>query len=107
MQSVLLPPQLVVSLSKLRADLSQFRRLVQGGEIVSIEYYRQIIGYLVPLSVAEGLKPGTTLEMGLGDFRAKISESWEAIDAGGTDCIWLTSHGQRKIAFVSPRIYKQ
>lgn len=104
--STLSPPSNLVSISKLRQNLSQLRRQVQAGAVVPVEYYRDRVGYLVPVAIADGLNPLSSQEMGLIEFRDDINQAWEAIDQGSVDCIWLTYHGERKLAFVSERLYQ-
>ncbi|MBL1176866.1 hypothetical protein [Pantanalinema sp. GBBB05] len=98
------PPINVVPLSKLRQGLSKYRRQVQAGDVVPVEYYKDRIGYLVPITIAEELQIGSELEMSLIDFRDNLNSAWESLDAG-TDCIWLTYHGERRLAFVSIRVF--
>jgi hypothetical protein len=97
---------LVVTLSELRRRLPNYRRRVQRGEVLSVEYYTAIVGYLIPLAVAESLKIEKAEEMRLIDFRDNMNTAWERLDQGVVDCLWLTYHDRRVIAFVSERIYK-
>jgi len=95
----------VVPLSKLRQGLSQYRRQVQKGKIIPVNYYKDRIGYLVPMAIAEKLEVDSEdKEMGLIDFRDDLQSAWESLDAG-VDRIWLTYHGERRMAFVSTRIF--
>jgi hypothetical protein len=105
MYGILSPPINVVPLSKLRQGLSRYRRQVQGGEVVPVDYYKDRIGYLIPLTIAETLQFSSERELSLIEFRDDLNSAWESIDSG-TDCIWLTYHGERRIAFVSTRVYQ-
>jgi hypothetical protein len=104
MYSTLSPPINVVPLSKLRQGLSKYRRQVQGGEIIPVDYYKDRIGYLVPMAIAESLVCLSQKDMGLIEFRENLNSAWESLE-GGVDCIWLSYHGERRMAFVSARIY--
>lgn len=105
MYSALSPPINVVPLSRLRQSLSRYRRQVQGGEVVPVDYYKDRIGYLVPVAIATALQLSAEQEMGLIDFRDKLNSAWESLEAG-VDCIWLTYHGERRLAFVSTRVFQ-
>jgi hypothetical protein len=105
MNNTLSPPIRLVPLSKLRQNLSRYRRQVQGGEIVPIDYYKDRIGYLIPIKIAATLKFSSEQEMGLIDFRENLNSAWESLESG-VDCIWLTYHGGRRLAFVAARVYK-
>jgi hypothetical protein len=104
MHTSLSPPISLVPLSRLRQNLSRYRRQVQGGEVVPVDYYKDRIGYLVPVSIAESLQLSSEQEMSLIDFRDKLNSAWESIESG-VDCIWLTYHGERRLAFVSTRVF--
>ncbi|MBD2119305.1 prevent-host-death family protein [Trichocoleus sp. FACHB-262] len=105
MYSALSPPINVVPLSRLRQSLSRYRRQVQGGDVIPVDYYKDRIGYLVPVAIATALQLSAEQEMGLIDFRDKLNSAWESLEAG-VDCIWLTYHGERRLAFVSTRIFQ-
>jgi hypothetical protein len=105
MYCALSPPLNVVHLSKIRQNLRSYRRKVEAGQIVSVNYYAELIGYLVPIAIAEGLEISSEQEMTLKDFRNDLQDAWESVDRG-TDCIWLTYRNERRIAFVSSRIYQ-
>jgi hypothetical protein len=105
MHSTLSPPINVVPLSRLRQSLSRYRRQVQGGDVIPVDYYKDRIGYLVPVAIASSLQLSAEQEMGLIDFRDKLNSAWESLEAG-VDCIWLTYHGERRLAFVSTRIFQ-
>lgn len=104
MNTILSPPVSLVPLSKLRQKLSKYRRQVQAGEILPVDYYKDRIGYLVSVSIAEGLTLKSEQETGLIDFRDNLNSAWESLESG-VDCIWLTYHGERRLAFVSKRVF--
>jgi hypothetical protein len=106
MYSALSPPINVVPLSRLRQSLSSYRRQVQGGKVIPVDYYKDRIGYLVPVAIAESLQLSSEREMGLIDFRESLNSAWESLESE-VDCIWLTYHGERRLAFVSSRVYRE
>jgi hypothetical protein len=97
----------VVTLSELRKRLPEFRRKVQRGETLAVEYYKSVVGYLLPISIAETLEISASEDMRLIDFRDGMNQAWERVDQEVIDCIWLTYHDRRVMAFVSTRLWKE
>lgn len=94
-------------LSDLRESLPKFKRQVQlGMKRIAATYYGQVVAFLVPLKdLEEAEKDGVinkTEEMSLSDFRLRMTESWERLQVD-IDCIYVTYHTRRAVAFVSPR----
>ena len=85
----------MVDLSELRASLPKYRRRVQRGETIQVDYYGNPVAYLKPYD--SGV---TGVEMPLTEFRRRISHCWESLDAGTVRAYILTSHGQPKALFV-------
>jgi hypothetical protein len=105
MYSTLSPPLNVVHLSKIRQNLRSYRRQVEAGQVIPVNYYSELIGYLIPVGVAEKLVINSQQDMPLKDFRNDLQAAWESVDRG-IDCIWLTYRDERRMAFVSTRIYQ-
>lgn len=57
------------------------------------------------LAIAETLKFSSEQEMGLIDLRDNLNSAWESLESG-VDCIWLTYHNERRLAFISARVYQ-
>ena len=99
-----------IPMSELRVKLPKIRRKVQLGNLrVVCTHYGEMAAFLLPLedverlaAEEEGIKAEKTEEMSLTEFRAQLTEAWEKIIAG-MDCIYLTFHKRRVLAFVSPR----
>lgn len=95
-------------LSELRESLPKFKRQVQlGMKRIAATYYGQVVAFLVPLKdLEEAEKDGaitSSEEMSLSDFRLHMTECWERLQVD-VDCIYVTYHTRRAVAFVSPRI---
>ncbi len=99
-----------IPMSELRVKLPRLRRLVQSGSLrVVCTHYGEVVGFLLPLEDVEFLSSGE-IEMGiqkseeipLTEFRDQLNESWEKL-TGGIDCLYLTFHKRRVVAFISPR----
>ncbi len=95
-------------LSELRVSLPKFKRQVQlGMKRIAATYYGQVVGFLVPLKDLEEAEKDDaikkTQEMSLSDFRSHMTECWEDLQVN-VDCIYVTYHTRRAVAFVSPRL---
>jgi hypothetical protein len=95
-------------ISDLRTSLPKFKRQVQlGMKRIAATYYGQVIGFLVPLKDLEIPEQegviNNTEEMSLSDFRMQMTECWERLQID-VDCIYVTYHTRRAVAFVSPRL---
>lgn len=95
-------------LSDLRESLPKFKRQVQlGMKRIAATYYGQVVAFLVPLKdLEEAEKDGAinkSEEMSLSDFRLHMTECWERLQVD-VDCIYVTYHTRRAVAFVSPRL---
>ncbi|WP_199328655.1 prevent-host-death family protein [Anabaena azotica] len=95
-------------LSDLRESLPKFKRQVQlGMKRIAATYYGQVVGFLVPLKDLEKALEENAInkseEMSLSDFRLHLTECWERLQVD-VDCIYVTYHTRRAVAFVSPRL---
>lgn len=95
-----------VSTTELRIRLPKIRRDVAlRKETIAVTRYQEAIGFLLPLADATaiaGIK--TTEEVSLSKFRDELTVLWEKIQFD-CDCFFLTSHGRKIMAFVSPRFF--
>jgi hypothetical protein len=99
-----------IPMSELRVKLPRLRRLVQSGNLrIVCTHYGDVVGFLLPLKDVDELSSGEiemsiqkSEEIPLTEFRDQLNESWEKL-MGGTDCIYLTFHKRRVVAFISPR----
>ncbi len=96
-----------IPISDLRVNLSKIKRKVQlGHERVAACYYGEIVGLLVPLddiSHEKNIPIDKSLEMSLSEFRDSLTICWEKLQTD-VDCIYLTFHNRRVVAFLSPRL---
>ncbi len=95
-------------LSDLREGLPKFKRQVQlGMKRIAATYYGQVVAFLVPLKDLEQAEKDGAIskseEMSLSDFRLHLTECWERLQMD-VDCIYVTYHTRRAVAFVSPRL---
>lgn len=72
-------------------------------------HYGEVAAFLLPLQDVDALNSEEgeisiqkSEEIPLTEFRDQLTEAWERLQ-GGTDCIYLTFHKRRVVAFVSPR----
>jgi len=98
-----------IPMSELRIKLPKLRRQVQSGNLrIVCTHYGEVAAFLLPLqdvdalSSEEEISIQKTEEIPLTEFRDQLTEAWERL-LGGTDCIYLTFHKRRVVAFVSPR----
>ena len=99
-----------IPMSELRVKLPKLRRQVQSGGLrIVCTHYGEVAAFLLPLQDVEGFNSEgeepviqATEEMPLTEFRDQLTEAWERL-LGGTDCIYLTFHKRRVVAFVSTR----
>ncbi|MCY7277201.1 MAG: prevent-host-death family protein [Phormidesmis sp. CAN_BIN44] len=98
-----------IPMSELRIKLPKLRRQVQLGNLrIVCTHYGEVAAFLLPLqdvdalSSEEEISIQKTEEIPLTEFRDQLTEAWERL-LGGTDCIYLTFHKRRVVAFVSPR----
>jgi hypothetical protein len=95
-----------IPMSEMRVKLPKLRRLVQlGKQRIVVTYYGEIIGFLLPIDdLANDQIPITASEeMPLTKFRDRMTEAWELLQSG-IDCIYLTFHNRRVLAFLSPKL---
>ena len=93
----------VIPLTDIRNGLPKFRRRVQlGSAIILPTFYGDIVGAFVNLPTTETLFIQKFEETSISEFRANITQYWERLQAE-IDCIYLTSHSRRVIAFASPK----
>lgn len=93
----------VIPMTDIRNGLPKFRRRVQlGSAIILPTFYGDIVGAFVNLPSAETLSIQNFEEISISEFRANITQHWERLQAE-IDCIYLTSHSRRVMAFVSPK----
>lgn len=99
-----------IPMSELRVKLPKLRRQVQSGNLrIVCTHYGKIAAFLLPLQDVDALNSEggeasiqVSEEMPLTEFRDQLTEAWEKILCG-TDCIYLTFHKRRVVAFVSTR----
>lgn len=99
-----------IPMSELRIKLPKLRRQVQLGNLrIVCTHYGEVAAFLLPLQDVDDLKseegePGIqqSEEIPLTEFRDQLTEAWEKL-LSGLDCIYLTFHKRRVVAFVSPR----
>lgn len=99
-----------IPMSELRVKLPKLRRVVQSGNLrLLCTHYGEVVAFLLPLQDVDALNSDDeengiqkTEEMPLTEFRNQLTEAWENL-LSGTDCIYLTFHKRRVVAFVSPR----
>ncbi|MEL7072251.1 MAG: prevent-host-death family protein [Cyanobacteria bacterium J06581_3] len=98
-----------IPMSEMRVKLPKLRRQVQSGKLrVVCTHYGEIAAFLLPLHDVDEINSTddagieTTEEMPLTEFREHLTEVWEKL-LGGLDCMYLTFHRRRVVAFVSPR----
>jgi hypothetical protein len=100
-----------IPMSELRVKLPKLRRLVQSGNLrIVCTHYGEVAAFLLPLQDVNELysEEGEAViqeseEIPLTEFRDQLTEAWEKL-LSGTDCIYLTFHKRRVVAFVSPRL---
>ena len=98
-----------ITVSGLKAVLPKLRRQVQAGDLrIACTQQGEVIGFLIPLKdiflISEYGSPGiqSSAEIPLSRFYDRPAESWKNL-LMGVDCIYLTFHKRRILAFVSPR----
>jgi antitoxin (DNA-binding transcriptional repressor) of toxin-antitoxin stability system len=98
-----------IPMSELRVRLPKLRRQVQSGNLrIVCTHYGEVAAFLLPLQDVEAFNSDEepsiqkSEEIPLTEFRDRLTEAWEKL-LGGTDCIYLTFHKRRVVAFVSPR----
>ena len=99
-----------IPMSELRIKLPKLRRQVQAGNLrIVCTHYGEVAAFLLPLQDVDALNSEegetsiqTSEEMPLTEFRDQLTEAWERL-LGGVDCIYLTFHKRRVVAFVSTR----
>lgn len=100
-----------IPMSELRVKLPKLRRQVQVGNLRFVAtHYGSVAAYVLPLKDVEGIldEEGNPIvkqwqEMPLTKFRDELTNAWELL-LSGTDCIYLTFHNRRVVAFVSSRL---
>lgn len=96
----------MVAISEIRKNIKDYRLRVERGQIISVQYFNETIGYLVPIEVAQSLNLDDTRiqTLGLQDFRSNMSNSWQQLLLK-TDCIIVRYHDRSTFAFVAERVY--
>ena len=100
-----------IPMTELRVKIPKLRRQVQLGNLRIVStHYGEIAALMLPLSdvidvVDEEGNPIVKKweEMPLTKFRDQLTYAWELLQSG-VDCIYLTFHNRRVVAFVSPRL---
>ncbi len=97
----------VIPISELRIKLTKIKRQVQlGHQRIVITCYGEVVGFLLPLKdliPENGIPIEQNIEMPLTQFREKLTEAGELVGEN-VDCIYLTFHNRRIIAFLSSRL---
>lgn len=99
-----------IPMSELRVKLPKLRRQVQSGNLrIVCTHYGEVAAFLLPLQDVDDLNSEEgevsiqkSEEIPLTEFRDQLTEASERL-LSGTDCIYLTFHKRRVVAFVSPR----
>ena len=90
-----------VTMSELRAGLPKLRRQVQFDDRRFVcTHYGEVAAFLVQTGDFGVEK---SLDVPLTEFRDRLTDYWEEL-LGGVECIYLTFHGRRVAAFVSPSV---
>jgi hypothetical protein len=100
-----------IPMAELRVKLPKLRRQVQLGNLrFVVTHYGEVAAYVLPLADIDGVldEEGKPIvkqweEMPLTKFRDELTHAWESLLAG-TDCVYLTFHNRRVVAFVSSRL---
>ena len=96
-----------IPISELRVKLTKLKRPVQlGRQRLVVTCYGELVGFLLPLSDVSpenGIPINCWREMPLTQFREQLTEVMELVESE-VDCIYLTFHTRRIIAFVSRRL---
>lgn len=100
-----------IPMTELRVKLPKLRRQIQLGNLRFVTTnYGEVAAYVLPLSDVDDVldEEGNPIvkqweEMPLTKFRDELTHAWELL-LSGTDCVYLTFHNRRVIAFVSPRL---
>lgn len=89
--------------SEIINDFARLKRRVQLGRLrIVISYYGDVIGFLVPLSdlsPENGIPIENQITMSINEFENKLKKPKTLTN----DCIYLTSHTRRIIAFLSKK----
>lgn len=97
----------VIPISELRIKLTKIKRKVQlGHQRIVVTSYGEVVGFLLPLkdlAPENGIPIENDLEMPLTQFREKLTEAGELVGEK-IDCIYLTFHTRRILAFLSSRL---
>lgn len=93
-----------IPISEVQVKLPKLKRQVQiGRERLVVTCYGEVVGFLLPLSDVSpenGLPINCWREISLTQFRQQLSDAMKLIGSD-VDCIYLTFHTRRIIAFVS------
>ncbi len=100
-----------IPMTELRVKIPKLRRQVQLGNLRIVStHYGEIAAFMLPLSDVYDVldEEGNPIvkkweEMPLTKFRDELTYAWERLQSG-VDCIYLTFHNRRVVAFVSSRL---
>lgn len=100
-----------IPMTELRVKLPKLRRQIQLGNLRFVTTnYGEVAAYVLPLSDVDNVLDEEDNpivkqweEMPLTKFRDELTYAWELL-LSGVDCVYLTFHNRRVIAFVSPRL---
>ena len=95
-----------IPMSELRVRLPKLRHQIQLNYLSIIcTRHGETAAFLLSLHDAAALQIDAqkTEERSLVEFRRTLTEAWEKLQ-DDTDCIYLTFHNRRVVAFVSDRI---
>ena len=97
----------IIPISELRVKLTKIKRKVQlGHQRIVVTSYGEVVGFLVPLkdlAPENGIPINKHMAMSLTQFREKLTEASELI-GDEIDCIYLTFHTRKIMAFLSSRL---
>jgi hypothetical protein len=96
-----------VSMTEVRVLLPRLRKRVQlGGLVVLPTYYTDVVGVIINMPLSKTLNIGSSEEVAITKFREKATEYWEKLQSE-IDCVYLTSHSRKVMAFVSPKFISE
>lgn len=96
-----------VPMSEVRETLPKLRRRVQIGGLIALPtYHEDVIGAFVSMPISKTLDIQVFEEVPITKFRDSATEYWEKLQSE-IDCVYLTSHSRKVMAFVSPKFISE
>lgn len=92
-----------VAMHEVRNTLPKIRRQVQiGGATIFPTYHNGVVGVFISVPASKSLSIQVSEEVPITKFRESATEYWERLQAE-VECIYLTSHSRKVMAFVSTK----